>query len=199
MRDQILVLNCHYFPIGVSSYRNVFSNLATESQYGLDIHYEFNNDGSVNFENINYWNVVRSIDEWMDLPIRPYDNFIHTVRGAVRLPTVVICSSYKGIMHIKAKFPTKQNIWERDNYTCVYTGKKLNKETLSVDHVIPRSKGGNSTWENLVTCDRLTNSNKGSKTLVEAKLKLKYKPYRPRDGYQFNLYKEEWHSFVANM
>ena len=99
MRDQILVLNCHYFPIGVSSYRNVFSNLATESQYGLDIHYEFNNDGSVNFENINYWNVVRSIDEWMDLPIRPYDNFIHTVRGAVRLPTVVICSSYKGIMH----------------------------------------------------------------------------------------------------
>ncbi len=199
MKDQILVLNSHYFPIGVSSYKNVFSNIATESQYGLDIQYEFKMDGSINFENINNWNVIRSIYEWMDLPIRPFDNFIHTVSGPVRLPTVVVCSSYKGIMNVKAKFPTKQNIWERDNYTCVYTGQKLNKQTLSVDHVVPRSKGGASTWENLVTCDRLTNSKKGSKNLLESKLKLKYKPYKPKDGFQFNLYKEEWHSFVANM
>lgn len=196
---QILVLNNHYFPIGVSSYRNVFSNLATGSQHALDIYYELDASGSVNFESIEYWNVVKSIDEWMDLPIRPYDNYIHTVSGPVRLPTVVICSEYKGIMHIKAKFPTKQNIWERDNRTCVYTGKKLTQEELSVDHVIPKSKGGEDTWENLVTCDRLLNSQKGSKTLKEARLKLRYKPYRPRDGYQFNLYKEEWHSFVANM
>jgi 5-methylcytosine-specific restriction endonuclease McrA len=155
--------------------------------------------GAVNFENIEYWNVIKSIEEWMALDIRPYDDFIHTVSGPIRIPSVVICSDYKGIMNIKAKFPTKQNIWERDNYTCVYTGEKLNRTTLSIDHVIPKSKGGGSTWENLVTCQRILNSNKGSKTLKEAKLKLRYKPFKPVDGHQFNLYKQEWHSFVANM
>ena len=90
-------------------------------------------------------------------------------------------------------------IWSRDNYTCVYTGEKLNRETLSVDHVIPKSMGGQCTWENLVTCQRILNSNKGSKTLKEAKLKLRYTPFKPSDGYQFNLYKQEWYSFVANM
>jgi hypothetical protein len=199
MQDQILVLNNNYFPISVSSYRNAFSNLATGSQYALDVHYELDDKGTVNFESIEYWNVIRSIDEWLELPIRPYDSFIHAVCGPVRLPTVVLCSDYKGIMNIKAKFPTKQNIWSRDNYTCVYTGEKLNRETLSVDHVIPKSMGGGCTWENLVTCQRILNSNKGSKTLKEAKLKLRYKPFKPSDGYQFNLYKQEWYSFVANM
>lgn len=199
MHDQILVLNNHYFPISVSSYRNAFSNLCTGSQHALDIHYELDEHGSVNFENIEYWNVIKSIDVWMALPIRPYDNYIHTVNGPIRLPTVVICNNYKGIMNIKAKFPTKQNIWERDNYTCVYTGEKLNRATLSIDHIIPKSKGGGSTWENLVTCQRVLNSNKGSKTLKEAKLKLRYKPFKPADGHQFNLYKQEWHAFVANM
>tara|TARA_R110000764_G_scaffold20248_6_gene52127 strand:- start:590 stop:1189 length:600 start_codon:yes stop_codon:yes gene_type:complete len=199
MQDQILVLNKHYFPISVSPYRNVFSNLATESQYALDVHYELDDDGAVNFESIEYWNVIKSIDEWLDLPIRPYDDFIHSVCGPVRLPTVVVCAEYTGIMNIKAKFPTKQNIWERDKFTCVYTGEKLNRETLSIDHVIPKSKGGGSTWENLVTCQRILNSNKGSKTLKEAKLKLQYRPFKPADGHQFDLYRQEWHSFVANM
>ena len=198
MTDQILVLNKHYFPISVSSYRNAFSNLATESQYALDVHYELDDNGTVNFESIEHWNIIKSIDEWLELPIRPYDSFIHAVCGPVRLPTVVICSEYAGIMNIKAKFPTKQNIWERDNYTCVYTGEKLNRETLSIDHIIPKSKGGGSTWENLVTCQRILNSNKGSKTLKESKLKLRYKPVKPADGRQFDLYKQEWHSFVAN-
>lgn len=199
MQDQILVLNSNYFPISVSSYRNAFSNLATESQFALDVHYELDENGAVNFESIEYWNVIKSIDEWMSLPIRPYDDFIHAVRGPVRIPSVVLCSDYKGIMNIKAKFPTKQNIWERDNYTCVYTGEKLNRATLSVDHVIPKSIGGKCTWENLVTCQRILNSNKGSKTLKEAKLKLRYTPFKPADGHQFNLYKQEWYSFVANM
>ena len=199
MQDQILVLNNHFFPISVSSYRRAFSNLATGSQFALDMHYELDDKGNVNFESIEYWNVIKSIDEWLTLPIRPYDEYIHTVNGPVRLPTVLLCSNYKGIMNIKAKFPTKQNIWERDKYTCVYTGEKLNKETLSIDHVIPKSSGGGSTWENLVTCQRRLNSNKGSKSLKEAKLKLRYRPYKPKDGYQFNLYKQEWHSFVANM
>ncbi len=198
MKDYTLILNKFYFPINVDHYESVFVNIATGSQLPLDIHYEINEDGSINFENISFWNIIKSIDLWMDLPIRPYDNFIHTVNGPVRIPTVVVCSSYKGIMHKRAKFPTKKNIWERDKYTCVYTGKKLQKTELSVDHVFPKSKGGRDTWDNLVTCDKILNSKKSNKLLSETKLKLRYKPFKPLDGYKFEIYREEWHSFLAN-
>ena len=73
MKDRILVLNGNYFPIGINTYRNIFSNIATGSQYALDIQYATKEDGSVNLEVIDYWNVIKSIDEWLNLPIRPFD------------------------------------------------------------------------------------------------------------------------------
>ena len=196
--NQILILNKHYFPISVDEYKRIFTNISTGSQLPLDIHYEVNEEGIADFKTIEYWNVIKNIQEWCELPIRPYDDYIRTVNGPIRLPTVVLCSNFSGIMHKKAKFPTKRNIWERDKYTCVYTGKKLSKEELSVDHVFPKSKGGKDTWENLVTCDKLLNSKKGNKSVSETKLKLKYKPFKPGDGYKFEIYRDEWYSFLAN-
>ncbi len=197
---QALVLNAHYFPVGINSYYNVLRNLAAGTQSALDIHYKINEDGTPDFENIEYWNVVSSIDDWMALGVRSFDGSIGTTSGSVRLPSVVICNKYKQIRNAQVQFPNKQNIYERDNNTCVYTGKKLKESELSIDHVIPKSKGGQNTWENLVTCDRLLNSLKGDKSVKEARLKLRYKPFRPSGSiFKFNYYNEEWHSFVANL
>lgn len=197
---QALVLNAHYFPVGINSYYNVLRNMAAGTQSALDIHYNKNEDGSPNFESINYWNVVSDIHDWMALGVRSHDRSIGTTGGTVRLPSVVICNNYKDVRNTRIKFPNKQNIWERDNNTCVYTGKKLTENELSIDHVVPTSKGGDSSWENLVTCDRLLNSQKGNKSVKEARLKLRYKPFRPRDSiFNFKYYNEEWHSFVANL
>jgi|DEB0MinimDraft_10_1074344.scaffolds.fasta_scaffold11961_2 5-methylcytosine-specific restriction endonuclease McrA len=195
---QALILNKHYFPVGVNSHHNVFRNIASGTQAALDITYKTNDDGTPDFENIEFWSVVPTLDEWMELPVRSFDQSIGTTRGPVRLPTVVVCSSFKGIAYRKAQFPTKKNIWERDKYTCVYTGKKLSKEELSVDHVYPKSKGGQDTWDNLVTCDKQLNSDKSNKLLSETKLKLRYKPYKPKDGFKFDIYRDEWYSFLAN-
>ena len=197
---QALVLNAHYFPVGVSAYYNVLRNIAAGTQAGLDITYKQKEDGTPDFENIEYWTVVNTLEQWMELPIRSFDSSIGTVSGPVRLPSVVVCTNYKQIRNAQVKFPTKRNIWERDDNTCVYTGKKLTEKELSVDHVVPKSKGGEDTWENLVTCDRLLNSQKGDLTLKEANLKLRYKPFRPSDNvFQFKVYKDEWFSFVANL
>ena len=76
--------------------------------------------------------------------------------------------------------------------------KKLKKAELSVDHVYPKSKGGRDTWDNLVTCDKLLNSKKSNKLLSETNLKIRYKPFKPADGYKFEIYRDEWHSFLAN-
>tara|TARA_R110002050_G_scaffold42179_1_gene101817 strand:- start:1573 stop:2178 length:606 start_codon:yes stop_codon:yes gene_type:complete len=195
-----LVLNAHYFPVGISSYYSVLRNIAAGSQSALDVHYKKDEKGNPDFENIDYWNVVADIYDWMALPVRSYDRGLGSTSGVVRLPTVVICNNYKEVRNVRIKFPNKKNIWERDNNTCVYTGKKLTEKELSIDHVVPTSKGGGSTWENLVTCDRLLNSQKGSKSVKEAKLKLRYKPFRPNDSiFQFKSYNEQWHSFVANL
>ena len=197
---QALVLNKHYFPVGINSYHNVLKNMASGSQIALDITYKTKDDGTVDYENIEFWSAVPCLHEWMELPIRKYDKSIGTVHGPIRLPSVVVCNNYNRIRNSQVKFPTKRNIFERDDNTCVYTGKKLSEKELSVDHVVPKSKGGEDTWENLVTCDRLLNSQKGDLSLKEARLKLRYKPFRPADNiFKFKVYKDEWFSFVANL
>lgn len=197
---QALVLNKHYFPVGVNSHHNVLRNIAAGTQAALDITYKTNDDGTPDFENIEFWSAVPTLDEWMELPVRSFDQSIGTTRGRIRIPSVVVCTEYKGVRNAQVKFPTKRNIFERDDNTCVYTGKKLSEKELSVDHVVPKSKGGDSSWENLVTCDRLLNSLKGDLTLKEARLKLRYKPFRPAGNiFKFKVYRDEWFSFVANL
>ncbi len=194
--NKILVLNKYYFPIAVGELEKTFGNIFSGTVYPLDINYELDEDGNVMFDSIESFTAITDVDEWLSLPIRPYDNFLQTTRGAVRIPQVVITSKFSKIIFNKVQFPTKANIYKRDNYTCVYTGKKLQKHELSIDHVIPTSKGGKNTWENMATCDRQLNSKKSDKLLSECGLKLRYKPYKPDNGLAFELYKDEWASFL---
>lgn len=196
---KILVLNKYYFPVAVEEVQKVFSNIFTGSMVPLDISYEVKEDGYVDLNSIEYFTPVERVSDWLQLPIRTYDEYIHTVSGAVRVPQVVICSRFDRVIFNRVQFPTKLNIYKRDNYTCVYTGRKLLKEELSIDHVIPKSRGGKDTWDNLVTCDRLLNSQKSSKTLAEANLKLRYRPFRPKNGLTLEIYKDEWSSFLKNI
>lgn len=71
---------------------------------------------------------------------------------------------------------TKQNIYKRDGYKCGYCG---SKEELTLDHIIPKSRGGGNTWENLVSCCAKCNSKKDNRTPSEAGMKLKLEPHAP--------------------
>ena len=70
----------------------------------------------------------------------------------------------------------RHRLFKRDNYECVYCGGKKN---LTVDHIQPKSRGGENTWQNLITCCGTCNRAKGDKTPVEANMKLRYNPYEP--------------------
>ena len=70
----------------------------------------------------------------------------------------------------------RHRVFRRDNNECVYCG---SKKELTIDHVIPRSKGGKNTWDNLVTCCQKCNLKKGNKTPDEARMPLRRKPYQP--------------------
>jgi len=70
----------------------------------------------------------------------------------------------------------RNRVFKRDNHQCVYCG---SKRSLTIDHVVPKSKGGNNSWANLVTCCSPCNRKKGDKTPEEANMKLQIRPYEP--------------------
>lgn len=116
-------------------------------------------------------------DEWAKLPIRETDSFLRTVHGPIRVPTVV-CKSSFAKMPKRAPKLDRRGVGERDGYKCQVSGVHCPDGTL--DHLMPRSRGGRDTWENLVWMDKKLNNRKGNKTLSEAGLKLLRKPFKPQ-------------------
>lgn len=93
-------------------------------------------------------------------------------------------------------YPTRTLIYKRDDYECQYCG---SKKDLTIDHVIPRSKGGQDTWENLVACCTKCNLKKGDKILSETSMKLKRSPEAPFNKVYLDLeksYVNEWKEYV---
>ena len=196
MRQEILKLNANFFPIGTANWKDVMVDIVSGSAYPIDMHYELDSNGCVDLNRVSYMEVIKEFDKWASLPIREYDEYVRSAKTVYRLPSVVICSKFDRIIHKKVVFPTKANIWRRDNYTCQYTGKRLTKDELSVDHIIPSSRGGENTWENLVTCEKNLNTWKGNRTPKECKLRLLSKPGKPKNGMVFSFIREEWKMFV---
>jgi 5-methylcytosine-specific restriction endonuclease McrA len=103
------------------------------------------------------------------------------------LPVVIRLLYYVKIPHKEIPL-TRRNLMHRDNYKCQYCGKR---NELTIDHVIPRSRGGKDVWENVVVACLRCNINKGSKTPQEAGLILNKKPARPFNFVNFELSKHQ--------
>lgn len=201
---KVLKLNRNYFPLGVETWENVCAGVFAGSF--IPVRIIMDGDEIKEFDsfkdrdhakNRKYNKTNKTIERWKKLKPVADENFIMTPSGPFLVPKVVVCDRYERIPTRKAKFPSKRNIWERDNYTCGYTGKKLNSKQLSIDHIIPKSRGGKDTWENLITCDRKLNSEKSNRTPEEHGLTFKFKPYRPHNGYSYDIWDESWKQFLG--
>ncbi len=100
---------------------------------------------------------------------------IRTISDSYDVPSVIRLLNYVNIPY-KSVMLTRHNVFKRDGYKCVYCSAK---DSLTIDHVIPRSRGGTSTWSNLVTACRSCNAKKGDCLPEEADMPLPYQPYRP--------------------
>lgn len=96
---------------------------------------------------------------------------LHSQRNNLALPSVIRLLEYRRIPH-QTRALSRKNILMRDKYTCQYCAKVLNSGDLTLDHVIPRSRAGETTWENLVACCHRCNNRKGNRTPEEANMKL---------------------------
>ena len=103
------------------------------------------------------------------------NKYIRTVNRKFALPSVIKLQDYVKIPYRSVEI-SKRNIIKRDNNTCQYCGSKLQ---LTIDHIIPKSRGGEDTWENLVAACIRCNNSKGNLTPKEANMKLKSTPRKP--------------------
>ena len=119
------------------------------------------------------------------------------------LPTVIRLRHYVQIPYKEIPF-TRRNILHRDSYSCqycTYTG-----DELTLDHIIPRSRGGGDSWENIVAACVRCNVRKGSRTPKEANMPLRHQPRRPYSSLHFEVAKqvrggrhEEWRKYVIGL
>jgi 5-methylcytosine-specific restriction endonuclease McrA len=100
---------------------------------------------------------------------------LRTIDAVYPFPSVIRIQRYISVPY-KGVILTRQNIFKRDNHTCQYCG--TGKE-LTIDHLIPKSKGGKSSWTNLVTACKPCNAQKGDNTPEQANMQLKRRPVRP--------------------
>lgn len=187
-KTTVLVLNRHWQAIDSKTPIEAFSMMAAGNATALDIH-EAGDMRPVTW------------DEWLTLAVRPEDNSIGTVHGRVRVPSVLVLARFDKVPKRRPKFCAKA-IWERDGGVCQYTGRKLRPHEGNIDHIIPISRGGASSWENCVLADRRINSRKGNKLPEEAGLKLLRRPFTPRELPVTHLIKNhhkvrDWEVFLA--
>jgi 5-methylcytosine-specific restriction endonuclease McrA len=157
----VLVLNRHFSPVRITTARQAFLLLYIGRARALDRRFE-----------PHPW------DAWASSPLEPGDETVGTPRGKIRVPRVLLLSGYSRTPQAPLRL-SRRNIFVRDGFTCQYCGVRPGVRDLNLDHVVPRSRGGRSSWENLVTSCRDCNLGKGWSTPDEAGLTLRSTPKRP--------------------
>lgn len=184
LNSSVLVLNRSYLPIHVTSVRRAFALLYQGIARAVDEQYR-----TFNFE------------QWSALAVARDAEAIGVANGRILVPRVVVLVAFDRLPRRHVRF-SRINLMARDNFQCQYCGIKPRRAELNLDHVVPRSQGGRSTWQNVVTSCLDCNRRKGGRTPKQAKLRLLKKPERPRWTPLMNLmlssvrYKE-WRPFLS--
>ena len=163
----VLVLNRNWQAINVRTPADAFCQMAINAATALDI------EGSDAMRPVTW-------AEWLTLPVRANDNAVGTPRGLIRVPTVIVCVNYARVPKKRPTFSAR-TIRERDRNRCQYTGKTLRVDEGNIDHIIPRSRGGKTTWENCVLASKEINAKKANRLPHEAGLRLLTVPRVPRE------------------
>ena len=182
LNSNVLVLNRSYLPIHVTSVRRAFTLIFQGSALAVGRDY-----GTFDFES------------WSRQSIVPVEA-IGTSRGPICIPRVILLVRFDRVPKRHVRY-SRVNIFSRDKFTCQYCGVKPHRSELNLDHVIPRSLGGRTTWENVVCCCVDCNRRKGGRTPTQARLRLMRRPVKPRwtpmmNHIGSNVHYEEWRPFL---
>lgn len=180
----VLVVNRYFQPVQVATARRAFLLLFGDAAMAIDELGE-----------------LYDFPAWRRLPVREHDDRLPIVGGELRVPRVLHLRRYDRTRRPTIRL-TRQNVMLRDAHQCQYCSRQPKVSELNIDHVVPRSRGGQDSWENLVTACRVCNLRKGRRTPDEASMRLLRTPSKPRWSATVQLMMglsiafEEWKPFL---
>jgi len=194
--ENVLVLNKFFLAIQVTIVKEAVCALVTGKAKIVDEYYTMHD--------LEQWKAFTKTfrDSVHPRPAHEPWNVLRSPSTTILVPQVIIipdCEFNSPL--IKTIKYSRRNIYQRDKNTCQYCGKKVDRKNLTLDHVVPKSRGGKSSWINVVTSCIWCNSDKGDKLLKELGWQLKKQPTRPRwkshVGVPFSKTKKEyWEKFL---
>lgn len=184
LSSSVLVLNKSFLPVHVTSLKRALVLLYQGAAKAVDENYR-----------------TFSFDSWQSLSVIEKSKSIGLIDRMIRAPRVVILVNYNKLPKRYIKF-SRANIFLRDKNKCQYCGREFKKHELNLDHVVPRTHGGVSSWENVVCSCISCNRDKGGRTPKEAGVKLIRKPGKPAWSPYYhislaNIMYKEWMPFLS--
>lgn len=189
--SEVLVLNRNFRAIQLTDWRRAVSLVFLDHALVVDQEYK-----TYNFE------------DWMELSQAISEHpsgFIHTPAFRLAIPEVITLKIFDKIPKLEVKF-TRRNIYEHYDHRCCYCGRRFPTKELNLEHVVPSSRGGRTTWENIVTSCIPCNLKKGNSLPHEAGMKLLIKPSKPGWSHRPSLLicgsvpvRASWQRFIDNI
>jgi 5-methylcytosine-specific restriction endonuclease McrA len=174
----VLVLNRCYMAVHIIPVRRAFCLLFKELAEVVTL-----DDGRYLSHDFQSW---REVSEARAQFKDPDDDYIRTIHFEIQVPRVIRLLTYDRLPRSRVKF-NRRNIFARDGNRCQYCGKRFPTGELSLDHVMPRSRGGGMDWENIVCACVKCNVRKGGRTPAEAGMRLTKPPIRPKTSPTLSL------------
>lgn len=189
LETPVLVLNRYWQPVHTCSVRRSIRLLCTGHAQAVQV------EGEEVYRAHDLQSWIRYSAEF------PGGARLHSTQISLRVPSVLVLAFYTRVPRMEVRF-SRRNVFLRDAHTCQYCGKKLPEEELNLDHVMPRDKGGITSWENIVTSCFRCNTRKANKLPDEAGMRPKSRPVAPRWHPLFGLgasgcSDESWQRFLG--
>jgi 5-methylcytosine-specific restriction endonuclease McrA len=187
--SQVLVLNRHWQPVHICGGRRALSLLVLGHALVVGT------DGERSFMTHDVGSWLRESMEYAGPDV------VRGVNHQFRIPQVIVLSQYDRIPRLEVKF-SRHTVFERDKHVCQYCAQRYDPRELNIDHVIPKDKGGKTTWENVVCSCISCNSRKANKLPAQAGMFPLNEPKRPRwrpfygSGAPRRLAHPSWRSFL---
>lgn len=162
MHGHVLVLNRNFQPLRVTSMQRAFVLLYIGRAQALG-------PGFAQFD----------FPGWIQLPLIPDHPMVRTAQKSILAPQVIVLPHYDRLPKSQVRL-SRSNVYIRDGYQCQYCGIKPERSQLNLDHVLPRSRGGKTSWDNVVCCCIACNLRKAARTPAEAGMRLIRTPTQPR-------------------
>jgi 5-methylcytosine-specific restriction endonuclease McrA len=190
----VLVLNRFYMAIRVVNVRRALTLLYRGCAEVITIE-----EGSYANYEFDAWCEVSQL---LSLEKQPDEDYLQAVNFEIQVPRIVRLTRYDRLPKTSVRF-NRKNLFARDDHRCQYCGQDRPASQLSLDHVVPRSHGGKTTWENIVCCCMQCNSRKGGRTPSQAGMKLLTEPSKPRSNPAMSFSLDDpryasWKTFVRD-